>query len=139
MRSVIRTGMAVLALLAAASGAEAQGGGGGGMGGGMGGGRGGDPAQMLQRQVDLRMAGITLDAKQKTTVDSLSKVMVEAQAKMMADMQAGGDRQAMGAKRMELNTKFYADVKAVLTPEQQAKFDENVKNLPPQGRGRGGL
>jgi Spy/CpxP family protein refolding chaperone len=128
--------MAVLALLVAASGAEAQGGGGG---GGMGGGRGGDPAQMLQRQVDLRMAGITLDAKQKTTVDSLSKVMVEAQAKMIADMQAGGDRQAMMGKRQELSTKFYADIKAVLTPEQQAKFDENVKNLPPQGRGRGGL
>lgn len=136
MHSVIRTGMAVLALLVAASGAEAQGGGGG---GGMGGGRGGDPAQMLQRQVDLRMAGITLDAKQKTTVDSLSKVMVEAQAKMIADMQAGGDRQAMMGKRQELSTKFYADIKAVLTPEQQAKFDENVKNLPPQGRGRGGL
>lgn len=127
MHSVIRTGMAVLALLVAASGAEAQGG------------RGGDPAQMLQRQVDLRMAGITLDAKQKTTVDSLSKVMVEAQAKMIADMQAGGDRQAMMGKRQELSTKFYADIKAVLTPEQQAKFDENVKNLPPQGRGRGGL
>jgi Spy/CpxP family protein refolding chaperone len=133
MRSVIRVSAAVLALFIAVNGAEAQGGGGGG-----GGGRGGDPAQMIQRQVDARMAGITLDAKQKATVDSLSKVMVEAQAKMMADMQAGGDRQAMMTKRTELNTKFYADIKAVLTPEQQAKFDENVKNLP-QGRGRGGF
>lgn len=136
MRSVIRTSMAVLALFVAASGAEAQGGGGG---GGMGGGRGGDPAQMIQRQVDARLAGITLDAKQKATVDSLSKVMVTEQTKMRESMMGGGgDMQAMRAKMTELNTKFYADIKAVLTPEQQAKFDENVKNLP-QGRGRGGL
>jgi Spy/CpxP family protein refolding chaperone len=133
MRSVIRVSAAVLALFIAVNGAEAQGGGGGG-----GGGRGGDPAQMIQRQVDARMAGITLDAKQKATVDSLSKVMVAEQVKLREGMGAGGDMQAMRAKMTELNTKFYADIKAVLTAEQQAKFDENVKNLP-QGRGRGGF
>jgi Spy/CpxP family protein refolding chaperone len=135
MRRIIRVGAAVLALLVAANAAEAQGGGGG---GGMGGGRGGDPAAQVQRQVDARLAGITLDDAQKAKVDTLSKALVAEQVKLREGMAAGGDMQAMRAKTTEMNTKFYADIKALLTPEQQAKFDENVKNLP-QGRGRGGL
>ncbi len=135
MRRILRVGAAVLALLVAANAAEAQGG-----GGARGGGGRGDPAQMLQRQIDARMEGITLSDAQKATIDSLSKVMVTEQTKARESMGAGGDMQAMREKMMELNTKFYADVRGVLTTEQQAKFDENVKNLPPAGgRGRGGF
>jgi Spy/CpxP family protein refolding chaperone len=133
MRSMIRFGVAVLALVAAANTAQAQGGGGGGMG------RGGDPAQMLQRQTDALMQGITLDDAQKAKVDTISKAMVVEQAKLRESMMAGGDRQAMMAKTQEMTAKFRADLRAVLTDEQKAKFDENVKNMPAGGRGRGGF
>lgn len=48
----------------------------------------------------------------------------------MAKFQAGN---------MELTNKLRSDVKALLTPDQQKKFDENLANMP-QGRGgrRGG-
>ncbi len=135
MRSMIRVGVAALALLVAANAAEAQGGGGG--GGGMGG-RGGDPAVAVQRQTDALMQGITLDDAQKAKVDTISKKLVADQAKMREQMAAGGDRQAMMGQMQEMNAKFRADLRAVLTDEQKAKFDENVKNMP-TGRGRGGF
>jgi protein CpxP len=135
MRSMIRVGVAALALLVAANAAEAQGGGGG--GGGMGG-RGGDPAVALQRQTDALMQGITLDDAQKAKVDTISKKMVADQAKMREQMAAGGDRQAMMGQMQELTTKFRTELRAVLTDEQKAKFDENIKNMP-AGRGRGGF
>jgi Spy/CpxP family protein refolding chaperone len=136
MRSMIRVGVAALALLVAANAAEAQGGGGGG-GGGMGG-RGGDPAAAIQRQTDALMQGITLDDAQKAKVDTISKKMVADQAKMREQMAAGGDRQAMMGQMQELTTKFRTELRGVLTDEQKAKFDENIKNMP-AGRGRGGF
>ena len=135
MRSMIRVGVAALALLVAANAAEAQGGGGG--GGGMGG-RGGDPAVAVQRQTDALMQGITLDDAQKAKVDTISKKLVADQAKMREQMAAGGDRPAVMGRSERVNVKIRAALRAVLTDEQKAKFDENVKNMP-TGRGRGGF
>jgi hypothetical protein len=136
MRNILRAGVAALALLVAANTAQAQGGGGG--GGGMGG-RGGNPEAAAQRQVDALMQGITLDAAQKAKVDTIIKTQVAEQAKLRESMMAGGDRQAMMGQMQEMQTKFRAALKAVLkTDEEKAKFDENLKNLPAPGRGRGG-
>jgi hypothetical protein len=137
MRSMIRAGVAALALLVAANAAEAQGGGGG---GGMG--RGGNPQAQVQRQVDALFQGITLDAAQKAKVDTLITAQVAEQGKLRESMMGGGgDMQALRTKMTEMQTKFRGELKAVLkTDEEKAKFDENVKNLPPAGgRGRGGL
>jgi Spy/CpxP family protein refolding chaperone len=86
------------------------------------------------------MQGITLDDAQKAKVDTISKAMVVEQTKLRESMMAGGDRQAMMAKTQEMTAKFRADLRAVLTDEQKAKFDENIKNMPAAGgRGRGGV
>lgn len=104
-----------LALMAGSTAAYAQGGGGG---GGRGPGRGPNV-----------MTGIELTDAQKTKqTEIMAKYMPDMQ-KMQADMQAeGADRPALMKKRMELNEKRNTEVRAILTPEQQAVFDKNVKD-----------
>jgi Spy/CpxP family protein refolding chaperone len=107
-----------LMLLAAASApAMAQGNAGGGMGGGM------DPAQMVQRSTDRLMAGITLSATQSDSVKAINaRFVTEAKAAM-----GGSD---MRSKMTELRTKQRADIRALLTADQQAVFDKNVASMP---------
>jgi Spy/CpxP family protein refolding chaperone len=80
-------------------------------GGGGGGGRGGMMAAMLD--------SLNLTADQRKKVDSIS-------ADSRTKMQAGGDRQAIMQERTTA-------IKAVLTPEQAAKYDklmEAMRNRP---------
>ena len=84
--------------------------------GGPGGGRGG---------FNRTLSGIELTEAQKAKV-------AEIQAKYQPEMQAiresmqGGDRAAGMAKMQALNEKRNPEIRAVLTPEQQAIFDKNL-------------
>jgi Spy/CpxP family protein refolding chaperone len=100
----------------AAPAAQAQGGGGGQ-------GRGGNRMEML-------MQGITLTDAQKASVDSIA---TSFRAQMPPMQQGTPPDSATRAKRMEVMQKQFAAVRAVLTPDQQKVFDENVKNMPPMG------
>ncbi|MEP6618717.1 MAG: Spy/CpxP family protein refolding chaperone [bacterium] len=104
-----------LALMVGSTAAYAQGGGGG---GGRGAGRGPNV-----------MAGIELtDAQKAKQGEIMAKYMPDMQ-KLRADMQAeGADRPALMKKQMEMTEKRNAEVRAILTPEQQAVFDKNVKD-----------
>ena len=104
-----------LALMAGSTAAYAQGGGGG---GGRGPGRGPNV-----------MTGIELTDAQKTKqTEIMAKYMPDMQ-KMRVDMQAeGADRPALMKQQMELSERRNAEVRAILTPEQQAVFDKNVKD-----------
>ncbi|HKS04856.1 MAG TPA: Spy/CpxP family protein refolding chaperone [Gemmatimonadaceae bacterium] len=149
MRSIMRVGAAAVALLVAANVAVAQDG--GGRRGGGGGGRGGPGG------ITMLMQNITVDAAVQGKIDALTTAFTDAQAKLREEaglpaMGRGGgggggggappDSAKMAAyqtKNTELTAKLRADVKALLTPEQQKTFDENLANMP-QGRGgrRGG-
>ncbi len=100
---------------------EGEGGGGGGRQ------RGQRPAMVDQ----LKQAGIDLTEDQATKVKALEE-------KMRADMQTlrqnGGAREDMAKLFDKLNT----DVKALLTAEQQPKFDEFVKKQAERRQQRGG-
>ena len=110
--------------------AEAQGG-----GGPRGAGRGG-----IQRL----MTDITVSADVQAKIDTIVTRYQAQQREMMgAAAGGGGGGGGMGqmtteqrAKMMELMTKRNAEIRALLTPEQQAQFDKNVAAAP-QGR-RGG-
>lgn len=144
MRSIMRVGATVVALLVAANVAVAQDG--GGRRGGGGGGRGG-PGQITRL-----LTNITVDAAVQTKIDALTTAFTEAQTKLREEsgiqMGRGGGgggtppdtakMAAFQAKNMELTNKLRADVKALLTPEQQKTFDENLAALPPPGAGRRG-
>lgn len=89
--------------------------------GNMGGGMAMDPTQMVQRSTDRILTGITLSASQSDSVKAIN-------ARYVTSMQAamtGGDRSQM----MAMRTKHNADLRAVLTADQQAVFDKNVADM----------
>lgn len=104
-----------LILLAAASvPAIAQGAGGGGMAM--------DPAQMVQRSTDRLLTGITLSATQSDSVKAINaRYVTAAQAAM-----GGSD---MRTHMMAMRTKQRADIRAVLTADQQTVFDKNIADM----------
>lgn len=80
-----------------------------------------DPAQMVQRSTDRLMTGITLSPAQSDSVKAINaRFVTSAQAAM-----SSGDRSQMTA----LRTKQRADLRATLTPDQQAIFDKNVADM----------
>jgi Spy/CpxP family protein refolding chaperone len=80
-----------------------------------------DPAQMVQRSTDRLMTGITLSASQSDSVKAINaRFLTSAQAAMTS-----GDRSQMGAMR----TKQRADLRAILTADQQAVFDKNIADM----------
>ena len=85
--------------------------------GGPGGGRGG---------FNRSLNGIELTDAQKTKVAEIqAKYQPEAQA-IRESMQGGGDRAEAFKKMQALNDKRNPEIRAVLTPEQQAIFDKNL-------------
>ena len=110
-------GVALLAGSAAVAGAQAgtqapaqQGGPGGG-------GRGG---------FNRSLNGIELTDAQKAKVAEIqAKYQPEMQA-IRESMQGGGDRAEAFKKMQDLNDKRNPEIRAVLTPEQQAIFDKNL-------------
>ncbi len=125
MRKLAMAALAVLCVGGTASVAAAQ--------GGMGGGRG--PRMSMIERVLTQPTAITLTTDQQKTVDSLKTAMTEEQRS--ARESAGDDRQAMMGKMQEINKKYMDTVRALLTPEQQKTFDENVAAMPRRGGGGG--
>ncbi len=125
MRAVMVLAAVMTSAVAAPLSAQSQG---GGRQGGM-----GDPAAMQARQNERLFEGITLSAEQKTQVDS---IQTAARASQQAAMQAGGMRDPEARQRMMAQRQAtMAAVRAVLTAEQQTKFDSNVANMPAMGAG----
>ena len=126
MRKLAMVALAVLCMGGTATVAAAQG------GGGMGGGRGRGPA--IDRWISQPTA-ITLTADQQKKFYSLKTAMTDEGQKLRAEMQSGGDMADMRTKMQTMNKKYADAVRAMLTPDQQKVFDENVAAM---GRGRRG-
>lgn len=124
IRMLVATALVLVAMPLAAQGGM------GGMGGGQGGqGRG----AMQQRQNEMLFRGITLSDAQKAKIDTIQT----AQRTMLQEMMQSGAMQDPAAReRMgEMRTKHNNDIRAVLTPEQQAQFDKNLAEMPTRGMG----
>ena len=122
MRTVL---IGVALTMGIATGAFAQGGGRGGAGGG--GGRGGG---MMARLMD----GIALTDSQKTQVqaieDKYAPQMQQFRQKMREARQNGTPMDSASMQDMrDTNKKERDEIRAVLTPDQQSKFDDNVKSM----------
>ena len=119
MKTMTRMAMMVgVMFLAVTSVGQAQGGGGGG-------GRGGN--RMMSILKDSLKVSDAILAK----ADSISKAYATQRAPLMEAMR-GGDADAR-TKMTELTSKQNADIKALLTPEQQAQLDKIMAAMP-QGR-----
>ncbi|MBX3175152.1 MAG: hypothetical protein KF709_12110 [Gemmatimonadaceae bacterium] len=96
----------------------------------------GNQQMMQQRQNEMLFKDITLSEAQKAKVDSLQAANREA---TMAMMQGGGMQDPANRQKMqEMRQKLHADIRAVLTTEQQAQFDKNLAAMPQPGQGRRG-
>lgn len=116
MRTVL---IGVALTMGIATGAFAQGGGGGGRGRGM---------------LAMLMNGITLTDSQKTQVqaieDKYAPQMQQLREKMRDARQNGTpmDSASMQAMR-DTGKKERDEIRALLTPDQQSKFDDNIKSM----------
>jgi hypothetical protein len=128
MRKLAMVALAVLCMGGTASVAAAQ-------GGGMGGGARGPRMSQIDRVLQNPTA-ITLTADQQKKVDSLKAAMTEEQSK--AREAAGDDRMAMMQAMAPITKKYMDAVRALLTPDQQKTWDENVAAQPQRGRRGGG-
>ena len=114
MKALRIAALGVALVVSSAAMAQAQGGGGGG-----GGGRGGRGNPM--------MAGIdsTLTDAQKAKLAEITAKYAPEQAEIRTLMAT--DREGGMKKRAELTAKQNPEIRAVLTPAQQAIFDKNVE------------
>ena len=128
MRTVL---IGVALTMGIATGAFAQGGGGGGGGGGRGGG-----------MMAMLMNGITLTDSQKTQIQAVEDKYAPQRQQLrqkMRDARQNGtpmDSASMQAMR-DTGKKERDEIRAVLTPDQQSKFDDNIKAMMsrrPSGR-----
>ena len=119
----------VLGVTTVASAQEARGGGGGQGRGGRGG-------------IARLMTDITVSADVQTKIDTIAARYQVQLREMMTPAGSGGGAMQMDdatrAKMTELNSKRNAEIRALLTPEQQVQFDKNVAAMPAGGRRGGG-
>lgn len=87
-------------------------------------GRGG-PGGARAEQALLR--NITLSADQQQRVDSI-RARYRTQMEQMRQ-QSGGDRDAMRGQMRTTMEKQQAEIRDVLTPDQQRQFDQNVADM----------
>ena len=110
MKLIRIAALGAVLLAAAAASSFAQGGGGGG---------GRNMSAALLR-------GITLDAAVQAKVDS---IVAKYRAEMPAYTPGAPPDSAARAKRMELQTKQSADIRALLNADQQKLFDQNLDEI----------
>jgi Skp family chaperone for outer membrane proteins len=91
--------------------------------------------------VPMLLEGITLTDAQQAKADSLVTKFAEQQQALRAELQGGGgDMQTAMGRMTDMRDKQLAELKAILTEDQQKVFDKNVEALQArmqQGRGRG--
>lgn len=122
--SWIKLAVAGLALCAGASVASAQGAPAGAPQGAPQGGAQGRSGRGMQ----MLFEGITLTAAQQTQVDSITaKYRAERQKLMPNGMQGGPPDDATRAKMGEMMNKQSAEIRAILSADQQKLFDANVE------------
>ncbi len=123
MKTMTRMAMMVAVMvLAVTSVGQAQGGGGGG-------GRGGNRVMAVLK--DSMKVSEAIVAK----ADSIQKSYA-AQMAPLREAMRGGDADAR-TKMMEMTNKQNAEIKALLSAEQQAQFDKIMAAFPPGRRGGG--
>lgn len=76
---------------------------------------------------EMLFRGITLSAAQKQQVDSI-RARHREEMRALRDS-SGGDRQAMRGKMRDIMERHVAEVRAILTPDQQRVFDQNVAQM----------
>lgn len=86
-------------------------------------------AQGGQRGSGTQMNGIELTEAQKAKLDEIQKKYQPEMIALREQMRSGGDRGELMKKGMSLREKSGAEIRAILTPDQQVVWDKNVAEL----------
>jgi Spy/CpxP family protein refolding chaperone len=95
--------------------------------GGRGPGRGGPGGPRGFRGDQALLRNITLSADQQQRIDTI-RARYRTQMEQMRQ-QSGGDRDAMRGQMRTMMEKQQAEIRDVLTPDQQRQFDQNVADM----------
>jgi Spy/CpxP family protein refolding chaperone len=78
---------------------------------------------------DQRLKDISLTPEQQAKIEEINKKYAPEMQVIRESMQNGGDR-AEGMKKMnDFRAKISPEIRAVLTPEQQAIYDKNTADM----------
>jgi Spy/CpxP family protein refolding chaperone len=77
------------------------------------------------RRPNMSLNGIELTDAQKAKLEQIQKKYQPEMTSIRDGMQNGGDRTEAMKNLMALRDKSRAEIRAILTPEQQAVFDKN--------------
>lgn len=78
------------------------------------------------RRPNMQLNGIELTDAQKTKLEAIQKKYQPEMQAIRESMQNGADRAETMKKMSGLRDKSSTEIRAILTPEQQAVFDKNV-------------
>jgi len=134
MKASFLTLLAAFALTigtAAAQDSQTSGPGSGGMGGRM----QGNPEEMAKRQAERMTQELGLSADQTTKVQQI--LLARGQEMQSMRGQSGGDRDKMREQMQASRTKYDAQFKEVLTPDQYTKYTSMESNRMNRGGGPG--
>ena len=93
------------------------------------------PEERAERQTSMMTEQLGLSADQVTKLKPILLARVTEQSSLREKMQ--GDREAMIGEFRKLNEKYNAQIKAVLTAEQYAKYEANQGQMRGGGQRRG--
>lgn len=92
-------------------------------------------ARGANRMMEMMFNGITLTDAQKAQIDSIS---TSYRSQMPAMQRGSAPDPSARQQRRELMQKEQADIRNVLTPDQQKVFDKNMASMRGRRRGGGG-
>lgn len=107
-------------------------------GGGMGGGNF-DPAAFVDRQMEELKEGLELSDDQEKQVREIITAGFETMRTAREGMQDGGDREAMREKMQQMREEQTEKIKAVLSEEQFAKYEQIQQERRERMRQGGGF
>jgi Spy/CpxP family protein refolding chaperone len=85
--------------------------------------------QMGGRRNSMQMNGIELTDAQKVKREEIQKKYEPEMVTLRDQMMNGGDRTELRKKFMALQDKAGAEIRAILTPDQQVVWDKNMAEL----------
>jgi Spy/CpxP family protein refolding chaperone len=85
--------------------------------------------QMGARRSSMQMNGIELTDAQKVKREEIQKKYEPEMMTLRDQMMNGGDRTELRKKFMALQDKAGAEIRAILTPDQQVVWDKNMTEL----------
>ncbi len=94
--------------------------------------QGGAMQQGQGRRGGAGLNGIELTDAQKIKLEAIQQKYQPEMMALREQMRTGGDRAEVMKKGIELREKSGAEIRAILTPAQQAVFDKNVVEMKAQ-------